>query len=107
MKKFFTLDNINISFLTIATVYTAFNYGVLSFIPLCLIILHIKLAILLSRNSREVVFFDNITSDGEEYTLAYIYPINKIIKIKHEKQSITVIKKINNIDYAGIYLLKD
>ncbi len=104
MKKIFTLDNINISFLTIATVYTAFNYKELAFIPVCLIGLYVKLAILLSRNSREVVFFDNITSDGAEYTLTYIYPINKILSIKHEKSSITMIKKINNIDYHFILI---
>lgn len=89
------------------TVYTIFNYGALSFIPVFMITLYIKLAILLSRNSREVVFFDNLTSDGAEYTLTYIYPINKGLNIKNEKLSITMIKKINNIDYAGIYLLKD
>jgi hypothetical protein len=107
MKKFFTLDNINISFLTIATVHTAFNYKELAFIPLCLITLYVKLDILLSRNSREVVFFDHVISDGAEYALTYIYPINKGFNIKNEKSSITMIKKINNIDYAGIYLLKD
>lgn len=112
MKKYFTIELFIIFCISLYTMYLTVTKGfseafAVAFIPLLLVWCYTKLSTILENKSREVIFFDEITSDSDIYKLQSIYrTVNKTAFKQHDK-SIVIIKKVKGIDYAGVYLLKN
>ena len=107
MKKYFTIELFIIFCMSVYTMYISVTKSFTdAFVPLLLVWCYTKLSIILENKSRQIVFVDEITSDGDIYTLQSIYPAVNKTAFKQDNKSIVIIKKVKGIDYAGVYLLQ-
>lgn len=108
MKKYFTTELFIIFCISLYAMYLMATKGFAeAFVPLLLGVCYLKLSNILEKKDREVIFFDEITSDGDIYKLQSIYPAVNKTAFKQDNKSIVIIKKVKGIDYAGVYLLEN
>ena len=108
MKKYFTTELFIIFCISLYAMYLMVTKGFAeAFVPLLLVWCYTKLSTILENKTREVIFFDEITADGDIYKLQSIYRTVNKTTFKQDDKSIVVIKKVKGIDYAGVYLLEN
>ena len=108
MKKYFTTQLILFCYISLYAMYLMVTKGFAeAFVPSLLGVCYLKLSTILEKKDREVIFFDEITSDGEIYKLQSMYRTVNKTAFKQDNKSIVIIKKVKGIDYAGVYLLEN